>query len=59
MIYVYECPKCQWRDEHIRPVMQADAPSECSQCGAHQNRVLYPGCSFDLSKITAPRECDL
>lgn len=58
-LYSYSCPQCGNIDDHIRKFDQADDPSECSRCGATEKRIMFPGCGFDLSKITAPRECDL
>lgn len=47
-LYCYKCPKCEHIDELMRPMSEADEPHECSQCGATTQRVMYPGCIFDI-----------
>ena len=47
-LYLYKCPKCGWTDEVMRPFVAADDPFGCSLCGELSDRVLYPGCNFDI-----------
>ena len=47
-LYHYKCPECGFVDEVMRKFAEADEPWGCSQCGATTQRILYPGCSFDM-----------
>lgn len=35
-LYEYQCAECETVFETIRPIVKADAPIECSNCGSLQ-----------------------
>ena len=47
-LYRYACPECGFIDELMRRMSEADDPVGCSRCGATAQRIMYPGCGFEI-----------
>lgn len=48
-IYEYRCPSCDTRFEKLRPMREAESPTDCPRCGAVIAKKEYSVCCASVS----------